>query len=121
MHEPRRSLHESHRNAGFVRAFGRCFATLILSPTRSPACALAWWISGGCVFSLFMDAGLNPQSQSAAFMHWSESQGPLVAIATAIIYATLALGLIGGPWCLLYHFLTGKLFGGKRAESYDSK
>jgi len=104
-----------------VRSIWRGFATVILSPARYPACALAWWIGGGCVFSLFMDAGLNPQSRSAAFMKWSDSLGPLAALATTIVYATLGLGLIGGPWCLLYHFLTGNLFGGKKVEPGDSK
>lgn len=94
---------------------------MILSPTRSPACALAWWIGGACVLSLFMEAGLNPQSPSAAFMKWTESHGPLLAIVSAILYATLGLGLLGGPWCLLYHFLTGNLFGGKKGQSNDSK
>ncbi len=103
-----------------MHSIWRGFATVILSPARSPACALAWWIGGLCVLTLFMEAGLNPQSQSAAFMNWSESV-PLMAIVTAILYATLGLGLIGGPWCLLYHFLTRNLFGGKKATSNDSK
>lgn len=103
-----------------MHSIWRGFATVILSPARSPACALAWWIGGACVLSLFMDAGLNPQSHSATLMNWSESV-PLMAIATAILYATLGFGLIGGPWCLLYHFLTGKLFGGKKAAPGDSK
>ena len=50
-------------------------------------------------------------------MKWSECLGPLMLI----VYATLGLGFIGGPWILFYHFLVGNLFGNKNAKQNDSK
>lgn len=98
-----------------LRWFGSFWRGLVLvlsSPFRSPVCALSWWIGGLGVFSLFMEAGLNPQSRSAAFMKWSERLGPLMLL----VYATLGLGLIGGPWALLDHFLVGKPSGAVNAK-----
>lgn len=101
---------------GLLRTLGRGLAIVLLSPVRYPACALVWLIAGMGVLSLFMEAGLNPQSRSAAFMKWSECLGPLMLI----LYASLGLGLIGGPWLLLYHFLVGNLLGNKNVKVNDS-
>lgn len=95
-----------------LRTLWRGLAIVLLSPTRYSACALAWWIAGLGVLSLMMEAGLNPQSRNAAFMKWAECLGPLTLIA----YVTLGFGFIGGPWCLLYHFLADNRSGDKNAK-----
>ena len=89
-----------------MRKAWRVFVTIVQCPVRHPLCAVAWFIGGGLFYDFSMKAVWDPDSTSA----WCDRHlGPFMGIA----FLVLVPGIIGGPWCLLYQFLTGKLFGGK--------
>lgn len=92
-----------------MRKAWKVFVTIVQCPVRYPLCALAWWIAGMWLLGCFMAGGLYPDSASAVFLDLSSRY---LAPVCLIVFPVLLLGIVGGPWCLLYQFLTGKLFGG---------
>ena len=93
-----------------MRKVWSCFVAVLLCPVKHPACAIAWWIAGMWIPGTGIEAVLYTNSASAVFMEgWGRHLQPL----TSVVFLVLLPGVVGGPWCLLYQFLTGALFGGK--------